>query len=297
MTLPEFNLKFQTMEACLEHLKAVRWKDGAYCPNCGSCDKIYHYSDSKRHRCSACKRVFRLITGTIFGDSPLKMLPKWFLAVYLETTHNKGISSVQLAKHIGVTQKTAWFMLQRIRNASGMGEKNPLSGDVEIDETYLGGKEKNKHKSKRLHAGRGTVGKGVAFGVVERGGEVRAFKVPSAKAADITPIVIRNVAVGSRIHADTASAYGPLESFYDMGRVNHSAAEYVRGQVHTNSTESLWALVKRVYIGTHHWWSTKHSQLYLNSACFRLNFTKSEKLNARRQVFFPSTTFIFPVLV
>ena len=143
MTLPEFAQPFGTVRACLSHLEAIRWKDGPYCPRCGSLGKIYHYADGQRHRCSDCKRVFRLITGTIFGDSPVKLLPKWFLAIYLETTHSKGLASTQLAKHLGVTQQTAWFMLQRIRTAVAKGGTNGmLGGQVEVDETYIGGKER-----------------------------------------------------------------------------------------------------------------------------------------------------------
>ena len=280
MNLIEFSQTFATVEACLQHLEKVRWNGKPYCPRCGSARKINHYADGIRHKCGDCKRVFRIITGTIFGDSPIKMLPKWFLAVYFETTHSKGISSVQLAKHIGVTQKTAWFMLQRIRNATGKDENGMLGGDVEIDETYLGGKEKNRHNSQKKGLGRGPVGKTVAFGMKERGGAQRAFHVPSARAADISPLMIQNVALGSNVHADDNRAYGPLDSFYSVDRVNHSAKEFVRGEAHTNGIEGLWAITKRCYIGTHHWWSEKHTQLYLDTICFRQNTKDEDKAQA-----------------
>lgn len=150
-SLPRFTQRFATVETCLRHLEAVRWADGAYCPHCGGSERIYHYRDGQRHKCGECNRVFRIITGTIFADSPIKLLPKWFAAIWLDTCHDKGISSVRLAKDIGVTQKTAWRMLRRIRQAFDTGDDGMLGGTAEVHATRHGVKEWNKRASQRTN--------------------------------------------------------------------------------------------------------------------------------------------------
>ena len=287
MTVMEFAAKYATVDDCLDLLRETRWADGPYCPHCGNIEGIYHFSDGRRHKCKACGRTVRLITGTIFADSPIKLLPKWFMAIYLDTNHAKGISSVQLASDIGVTQKTAWHMLQRIRHAAGNDDDTPLSGIVEADETYIGGKRKNMSKAKRkmlakAESGRGTVGKQAVLGLRERGGRVTARPIDGNARADLHPPIVETVEAGSRVYTDEHGGYRGLP--YATASVNHGAGEYVRGNVHTNSIESFWSTLKRCYVGTHHWWSHKHSVRYVDACAFRQNHDEDQHGRVSRLV-------------
>jgi transposase-like protein len=229
----EFNSLFQLMnaipdeQAAVDHFTAIRWKNGSFCPRCGS-TKIYNFSDLRTHKCGDCRQKFSIKVGTIFEDSKIP-LRKWMMAIWLLTSHKNGIASTQLAKDIEVTQKTAWFMLHRLRAAATTKSFNaPLSGQVEADETLVGGKEANKHESKRQHKGRGGVGKAIVMGMIQRGGELRADVIENVKSATLKRAVRSNVAPGSVIYTDEAGGYRGLQGEYQHYTVNHGAGEYVR---------------------------------------------------------------------
>lgn len=287
---------FDTEEKCHNFLKTIIWKNDKFCFFCGS-NYVHEYKDFKRNRCYDCKQTFSIRKGTIFDDSKIS-LQKWFMSIYLINSNKKGISSIALAEQIGVTQKTAWFILQRIRNVSNAQFSNDLlQNTVEIDEAYYGGKAQNMHMSKRIQK-QGIYKKTTVLGMVERGGNVKAIKVQNAQANTLQREIYTNVKSDSIIVTDEHKAYSSISHFkYDHKVVNHSVGEYVkqdyitkRGEerkafkIHTNTIEGYWAWVKRGVYGIHHWVSEKHIQRYLNDYSFKYN-TKDLQNNERFGLF------------
>lgn len=274
---------FKDDEAAREHLEAIRWPNGPVCPHCGSVEQIKKLEGKSHrvglHKCYACSGHFTATVGTVFERSKIP-LHKWFRAVYWLCSSKKGVSSHQLHRMLGVTYKTAWFMTHRIREAMrvGGGLLGPMGGEgkvVEADETFIGGKEKNRHKSKRFknHAG-GNWGKETVFSLVERGGHVRSVHTPSVTAATLRPILVAQLNEKTFLVTDDAGQYRHMHRDFRHEVVNHGIGEYVRGEAHTNTVEGYFSILKRGVVGTYHHVSQQHLKRYLSEFDFRYNHRK-----------------------
>lgn len=272
---------FPDEQSCIDHLEELRWNGNVVSPF-SEHSKVYKCSGN-RYKCKLTGCYFNVKTGTLFDSSNIK-LQKWFLAIFLITSHKKGISSVQLAKDVGTTQKTAWFMLQRIRNCFGDSEGITLSDEVEVDETYVGGKNKNRHASKKVKSsqGRSLKDKSAVFGMIERNGKLIAKVVENVQEETLTDEIKKHVDSEAKIYSDEWMAYKKLNNIFKHEYVKHNSSEYVRERVHTNTIEGFWSLLKRGIIGIYHHVSKKHIQFYVDEFSFRYNskhFSTSQRFN------------------
>lgn len=260
---------FPDEETARKYLEGRLWPNGVTCPECKGKERITVRKDGY-YRCNACKLDFTVRTGTIFERSHVP-LHKWVYAMYLLVTARKGISSLQLGKEIGITQKSAWFVLHRLREACGT-KLEMLKGTVEVDETFFGGEENNRHMYDRIHKPRKRSEKVAVVGIRQRGGNTVAQVTDSLGGLALREIIRKNVEVGSRVISDNAPGYQRLvKEGFSHAAVNHVSGEYVRGDAHTNSIESVWAVMKRGMHGVYHHADRKHMGRYVNEFTFRLN--------------------------
>lgn len=267
----QFQAFFNSEDKCREFLEAERWNGTPACCFCGSTN-VTRLKIRKRFQCNEkeCRKQFSVLVQTVYENTKIP-LTKWFLAQYILCNHSKGISSLQLAKMLDVRQATAWFLNHRIREMLTENKPELLSGIVEVDESWVGGKLKNIHASKRKDLN-GNSNKTMVFGALERGGKkVRTKVVPDSQKETLVNAVKETIAEGSIMLSDEQAAYKALGKDYQHASVNHSKEEYVRGLVHVNALEGFWGLLKRQIIGIHHFTSPKHLQRYCNEAAYRYN--------------------------
>jgi transposase-like protein len=268
-----------TEKACREHLEKLRWNGEPICPHCGS-QRENHYriltrgEEKGRYKCKDCRLPFSVTVGTIFEKSTIP-LQKWFMAVSFFTTNKKGISSHQLMREIGVTQKTAWFMLSRLRNSIKMRVDFEFDGITQVDETYVGGKNKNRKKNKKVEntQGRSLKTKTPVFGMLNNG-LVYTQVVKNTKGKTLKTIINSKVKQGSTIVSDGWMGYRGLDQHYSHEIIKHNLGIFKKGAYHTNGIEGFWGLLKRGIIGMYHYTSDKHLHLYCDEFAYRYNISK-----------------------
>ena len=267
---------FHNEDAAFAYVEGALWPDGPYCPFCGATEDHVRKLNGKTtrkglHKCYACQKPFTVRMGTIFESSHLP-LHLWLQVIHLMCASKKGIATRQIQRMLQCSMKTAWFLTHRIREAMKDGSLCPLGGEgkaVEADETYIGGKEKNKHANKKLRAGRGAVGKMAVFSLVERNGRVRSMRVASVTAKSLRPVLVAQIDSKANLYTDEAGQYRQMGRDFEHNSVNHSANEYVRGDVHTNTVENYFSILKRGITGCYFHVSEAHLHRYLAEFDFR----------------------------
>ncbi len=277
LSLYEFFQRFPDESSAVAFFENRRWGAEPYCPHCGSLNVAAVVGGKPMPwRCRDCRKHFSVRTGTVLSESKLP-LHKWLMAIYMLHTARKGVSSAQMAKEIGVTQKTAWFLNHRIQEA--MRRRGGLfSGEIEVDEAYFGGKEKNRHASKRKNVGRGIAGKQAVLGLHQRGGGTQAFPIDGTDWVRLHSAIVENVKRGAMIYTDSHGGYLGLKG-YAHESVAHSVGEYVRDQAHVNGIESFWALLKRGYVGIYHHMSVAHLHRYVNEFSYRHTARRADMMD------------------
>lgn len=273
-SLPQLLDFFKDEKTCIEYYENIRWAGNPVCPHCGTANP---YKTNRGYKCgnNECYKKFTVKVGTIFENSKIPFRI-WFAAIYLCTVHKKGISSVQLSIDLDITQKTGWFVLHRVREMLKQDAPQMLGGEgktLESDSTYLGGKEKNKHASKKKYTEDGKLieNKKVILGLIERNGKVILKHIPSESTAHMTQFVQKYAPKGSTIFTDEHKGYKGLGKIYTHDTVNHSLKVYCVGNVHTNTIENFWSVLKRGIYGIYHQVSEKHLNRYLNEYASRFN--------------------------
>jgi transposase-like protein len=283
-TLVEAIRHFADTDTCQDFLASLRWPNGVVCPHCGS-QEVTYLANQRRWKCRTKHplRQFSIKTGTIFEDSPLG-LDKWLPALWMVVNCKNGVSSYEIARALGVTQKTAWFMTHRIRLAMQASSFDKMGGQVEVDETYIGGAARWMHETRRKKALRGrrggTTGKAIVLGMLERKSPerhstVRLQVVANTRRVNLLNTIRANVAPGSEVISDELRTYEPLRKDYSHQVINHAEA-YVRGHVHTNGLENFWSLLKRAIKGTYVSVEPFHLFRYLDEQAFRFNARKTD---------------------
>ncbi len=269
-TLQEAIRYFSDEQVCIETVADLRWSNGPVCPKCGH-GEHYYLGTQKRWKCKKCSKQFSVKVGTIFEDSPIP-LDKWLAALWMLVNCKNGISSYEVGRDLGVTQKSAWFMLQRLRLALQSGSMTKLDGAVEVDETFIGGKARNMHMAQRRRriTGTGTKDKTAVMGFLERGGKVRTMVVPNRRKHALQGEVRKHVEAGAALYTDALLSYSGLDAHYAHEVIDHATA-YVDGKIHTNGLENFWSLLKRGISGTYVSVEPFHLFRYLDEQSFRYN--------------------------